>query len=128
MSKPIAKLVHLHSIIIDVTDGTGHHGISYKSEYRQHIVNTIFSKRGKSYTNSKINHFWFQSLPTYVEESKQVLNNCWFYTWKDSQILPLFENSTYAVPSAMGVLLLLQPYMDQAHLNIYSKGSKGEGY
>ena len=57
MSKPIAKLVHLHSIIIDVTDGTGHHGISYKSEYRQHIVNTIFSKRGKSYTNSKINHF-----------------------------------------------------------------------
>ena len=29
MSKPIAKLVHLHSIIIDVTDGTGHHGISY---------------------------------------------------------------------------------------------------
>ena len=50
MSKPIAKLVHLHSIIIDVTDGTGHHGISYKSEYRQRTVNTISPKSGKIYT------------------------------------------------------------------------------
>jgi hypothetical protein len=28
MSKHIEAMVHLHSIIIDVTDGTGHRGIS----------------------------------------------------------------------------------------------------